>query len=219
MDVFELHWLQINYNHKHHKKIIIRLRKYLSLIVALIVNELVVPIIKLNFYVTEKHKEANRIFYYRKPLWTLISKVALKKFSEENLEPINHHSVLKLKKNLNVTYPEGKLRILPKKGTFRPIITFNRKVEFMSETNPTQKLKATLNQILSDTQLVLRNLKNVLGEKFGYCIFDNRQIMRKYDAFIERWRQMDCPPLKYFTLDIKKCYDSIDTSLLLRFVQ
>ena len=89
----------------------------------------------------------------------------------------------------------------------------------MSETNPGQRLKATLNQILSDTQLVLRNLKNILGEEIGYCIFDNRQIMKKYDTFIENWRKMDCPPLKYFTLDIKKCYDSIDTSLLLKMIE
>jgi hypothetical protein len=25
--------------------------------------------------------------------------------------------------------PEGKLRLLPKNGTFRPILTFNRKIE------------------------------------------------------------------------------------------
>jgi len=30
---------------------------------------------------------------------------------------------------------------------------------------------------------------------------------------------MGSPPLKYFTLDIKKCYDSIDTSLLLKFIE
>jgi hypothetical protein len=30
-------------------------------------------------------------------------------------------------KKTGVDYPEGKLRIMPKKGTFRPIITFNRK--------------------------------------------------------------------------------------------
>ena len=79
-------------------------------------------------------------------------------------------------------------------------------------------MKATLNQLLSDTQLVLRNLKNVLGKDIGYCIFDNRQIMNRYDAFITTWRKKNCPPLKYFTLDIKKCYDSIDTSLLLKFI-
>jgi hypothetical protein len=30
---------------------------------------------------------------------------------------------------------------------------------------------------------------------------------------------MGCPPLKYFTLDIQKCYDSIDTSRLLRIIE
>ncbi len=162
MNVFELVWLNFKYNKKYHHRIVTSYKKYLSLILALIVNEYVVHIIKLNFYVTEKHKEANRIFYYRKPLWTLISKVALKKFSEDNLEPISIQNVQKIKKNLQVTVPEGKLRILPKKGTFRPIITFNRKVEFINENN-NLKQKATLNQILADTQLVLRNLKHILG--------------------------------------------------------
>lgn len=86
------------------------------------------PILKYNFYVTEKHKEANKIFYYRKPVWTLISKVAIKRFSEENLEYLEQERLLKMKKNPQSMYPEGKLRILPKKGTFRPILTFNRKV-------------------------------------------------------------------------------------------
>ena len=88
-----------------------------------------------------------------------------------------------MKKQMMGIYPEGKLRILPKKGTFRPIITFNRKIEFPSDSNPKVKLKANLNQILADTQLVLRNLKNLLGDK-GYCIFDNRQISKKYDVFV-----------------------------------
>lgn len=105
MNVFELEWLNFKYNKKYHHKIVTTYRKYLSLIIALIVNEYVVHLIKLNFYVTEKHKEANRIFYYRKPLWTLISKVALKKFSEDNLEPISIQNVQKIKKNLQVTVP------------------------------------------------------------------------------------------------------------------
>lgn len=105
---------------------------------------------------------------------------------------------------------------MPKKGTFRPIITFNRKIEFSDSLNK-HRLKANLNQILADTQLVLRNLKNLLGEN-GYCIFDNRQIARKYDAFVKKWRENGSPPLKYFTVDIHKCYDSIDTSRLLRFI-
>jgi hypothetical protein len=81
MDAFEVGWAHCAYNPKYHRRIITRRRKLLALAVGWVLNELVVPLIKLNFYVTEKHKEANRIFYYRKPIWTLISKTALKRFS------------------------------------------------------------------------------------------------------------------------------------------
>ena len=81
MDVFEPKWFCCGYNYKYHKQIITRRRKLLALVVAWIVNYIIVPVIKFNFYVTEKHKEANKIFYYRKPFWTLISKAALKRFS------------------------------------------------------------------------------------------------------------------------------------------
>lgn len=66
---------------------------------------------------------------------------------------------------------------------------------------------------------MLRNLKNILGQKFGYCIFDNRQISKRYDAYVKKWRDSGSPPLKYFTVDIHKCYDSIDTSRLLKFIE
>ena len=56
MDVFEIKWIKIGYNKKFHRNIITKRRKYLSLIIALILNELLVPLVKMNFYVTEKHK-------------------------------------------------------------------------------------------------------------------------------------------------------------------
>lgn len=56
----------------------------------------------------------------------LISKLAMKKFSETNLEAINEARYREIKEG-GTDYPEGKLRLMPKKGTFRPIITFNRK--------------------------------------------------------------------------------------------
>lgn len=85
MNVFDVPWLKINYNKKFKKQIIARGRRIIASVVLLIYNKLIVPILKYNFYVTEKHKEANKLFYYRKPLWVLISKLALKKFSEMNL--------------------------------------------------------------------------------------------------------------------------------------
>lgn len=105
MDAFEIEWACCKYNLKYHHRILNRRRKLLALAVGWILNELVVPLIKLNFYVTEKHKEANRIFYYRKPVWILISKTALKRFSEENLERVEKQQILSMKRQLQDIYP------------------------------------------------------------------------------------------------------------------
>jgi hypothetical protein len=75
-------WLPCNYNPKFRRAIITRRRKVLAMIVVFLINEIVVPVMKFNFYITEKHKEANKIFYYRKPVWTLVSKLAIKRFSQ-----------------------------------------------------------------------------------------------------------------------------------------
>jgi telomerase reverse transcriptase len=125
-----------------------------------------------------------------------------------------------MKRDFNDMYAEGKLRVLPKKGTFRPIITFNRKTSIFGDDSPNHRFqKVTLNQVLSDTQLVLRNMKDLLGVEMGYCVFDNNQIMEKYEQFLARWKKNGKPELKYFTLDIKKCYDSINATRLMGYIQ
>ena len=89
MNVFEIPWLNLKFNPKFKSQIIFRGQKVLAEIIGFILNDIIIPIIKFHFYVTEQHKEANRIFYYRKPLWILISKLALFKFSQENLNKLN----------------------------------------------------------------------------------------------------------------------------------
>lgn len=78
MDVFEVPWLKsLGYN-KHYKHTIIkRYRKIIADIIYFIYNDILMPVVRYNFYVTEKHKEANKLFYYRKPLWNLITKLAI----------------------------------------------------------------------------------------------------------------------------------------------
>lgn len=179
MDVFEVEWIGVDRNKRHHRQQITRGRRYLAAILALLLNEFIIPVMKYNFYITEKHKEANKIFYFRKPIWSLVSKLAVCKFSEANLERIDQKRCAQLNRKSILNYPEGKLRLVPKKGTFRPILTFNRKLKV--EANPNSKLRLSMNQLLIDTQLVLRNLKAILGRKGGYCVFDNSQMTPRYD--------------------------------------
>lgn len=56
MDVFKVKWLSQNYNKKFKKQIINRKRRILASIITMLFNNLIVPVLKLNFYITEKHK-------------------------------------------------------------------------------------------------------------------------------------------------------------------
>ena len=136
-----------------------------------IFTEIIIPFIRANFYVTEKHAEYNAIFYYRKQVWKLVSKLAIRFFEERNLDPIDKEKEIQLK--YKTEYPISKLRILPKKDSFRPIMTFFRKP---NKKQFSKYGKKTLNHILTDSQIVLRNLKDKLGTEVGFSVFDNTQI-------------------------------------------
>ncbi|EAR90406.3 telomerase reverse transcriptase (macronuclear) [Tetrahymena thermophila SB210] len=209
MDVFDVEWFVDLKNQKftQKRKYISDKRKILGDLIVFIINKIVIPVLRYNFYITEKHKEGSQIFYYRKPIWKLVSKLTIVKLEEENLEKVEEKLI---PEDSFQKYPQGKLRIIPKKGSFRPIMTFLRK-------DKQKNIKLNLNQILMDSQLVFRNLKDMLGQKIGYSVFDNKQISEKFAQFIEKWKNKGRPQLYYVTLDIKKCYDSIDQMKLLNF--
>lgn len=184
----------------------------LSNICEWIYNGVVIPIMRYNFYCTEKHSEGSKVSYYRKPIWTMISKLALREFEEDNLEYVTPKERNELR-NLN-NYPVAKLRLVPKGSTFRPIMTFLRK----AKANDGNK-RFSLNQILQDTQIVLRRFKDIVGYDFGYAVFDNQQIFEKIDAFSKKWKSIGTPHLYFATMDIKKCYDSVDAKKLLEMLE
>ena len=123
------------------------------------------------------------------------------------------NEVQEIVKTYNI--PIAKLRILPKKNTFRPLMTFFRK----SGDNYEGSKKLSLNKILVDTHIVLRNLKEELYEKMGFSVFDNDQISRRYEKFVMDWKKAEKPKLYFMTMDIKKCYDSIDKNRLLNQIK
>lgn len=52
----------------------------------------------------------------------------------------------------------------------------------------------------------------------GFSVFDNYQIRKKWLNLKENWVENGFPSLFFATLDIKKCYDSIDIDLLLSWL-
>jgi hypothetical protein len=101
-------------------------------------------------------------------------------------------------------FAPGKLRLIPKGETFRPIMTFNRKV-------PNKNTNKTTNKRLADSHHMLKNLKSKMyKEQFGFAVFNYDDIMKKYEEFVLKWKKIDRPKLYFVTMDIEKCYDNVE---------
>lgn len=112
----------------------------------------------------------------------------------------------------NNNFAPGKLRLIPKGETFRPIMTFNRKI-------PHNK-HMTTNKKLGTAHMMLKNLKSkMFKQNFGFAVFNYDDIMRKYENFVQKWKRVNQPPLYFVAMDIEKCYDNVDCERLLGFLK
>jgi hypothetical protein len=112
-------------------------------------EDLIISLLRCFFYVTEKQKEYSRIFYYRKAIWAFVMKLSIDDLQKDNLKAVEKDEMTKACTHNN--FAPGKLRLIPKGETIRPIMTFNRKV-------PHSK-KMTTNTKLQYAHMMLKNLK------------------------------------------------------------
>lgn len=142
-------------------------------------EDLVTSVIRCYFYVTEKQKEYSRIFYYRKNVWNIIMKLSTEDLLKQNMHAVDKQTMRAACEGHN--FAPAKLRLIPKGETFRPIMTFNRKL-------PNNK-NLTTNRKLAPAHLVLKTLKSKMySERYGFSVFNYDDIMRRYEHFADRWR-------------------------------
>jgi len=114
----------------------------------------------------------------------------------------------------NNNFAPGKLRLIPKGETFRPIMTFNRRLPH-SKGN----MNLTTNKKLGTAHMMLKNLKSKMYKNnFGFAVFNYDDIMKKYEEFAQKWRKAGNPELYFVTMDIEKCYDNVDCEKLVQFL-
>ena len=177
-------------------------------------EDLLLTLLRCFFYCTEKQKEYSRIFYYRKNIWNLVMSMSIEDLLRQTLKSVDKKTMKTFCEN-NDQAP-GKLRLIPKGDTFRPIMTFNRKI---ISTRQFQKRQTTNNK-LGNSHMMLKNLKSkMFKHSFGFAVFNYDDIMKRYEAFVQRWHAMGSPPLYFVAMDIEKCYDNVDCEKVSQFLQ
>jgi telomerase reverse transcriptase len=239
----EIPWLNARKYHKRHFGSIVADGKLvIRELLTWLFNKFVIEVIRMNFYVTEKHQEHNRLFFYSKPVWYLITRCSMANLENMNLEKFQANEEYKefsMQQKPGYTRPENagfgrppvdnanrnfqfvkreerfenipiaKLRLVPKSDSVRPIMTFYKKFR-----EPKTGKLTKVGMYLQYAKIVLRSFKRVLGVDMGYAVFDNYQIFQRYADYKKKWEEAGNPQLHYSTMDIKKCYDSVDIGTL-----
>ena len=148
-------------------------------------EDIFVGLVRCFFYATERQAEYSKIFYYRKNVWNLVMKL-----SAEDLLAMNLISVQKDEMKLaceSHNFAPAKLRLVPKGDTFRPIMTFNRKIPVSNFEQA--KNTMTVNKKLGMAHLALKNMKQkMMNTNLGFAVFQYEDIMKKYEAFVQKWK-------------------------------
>jgi len=67
--------------------------------------------------------------------------------------------------------------------------------------------------------MMLKNLKTKMFlNDFGFAVFNYDDIMKKYEAFVDKWKKIDKPHLYFVTMDIEKCYDNVDADRVVQYL-
>lgn len=140
----------------------------------------------------------------------MVMTMSIHDLQKETLKSVEK-SVMNVECN-NHNFAPGKLRLIPKGDTFRPIMTFNRKIPHTKNM--------TTNKKLGYAHMMLKNLKSKMFKHgFGFAVFNYDDIMKKYERFVQKWKQHGSPELYFVTMDIEKCYDNVDADKVVTMLQ
>lgn len=204
----DIAWLKRKSTRKNRGSIVSENKEYVRQFLYYFMNSFVIGLIRCNFYVTEKHHEHNKLFFYSKPVWYMITNLSMINIATMNMEPIDlsKHTVsdktlvegveggarpsrneirYNKRHDLVVNNPCAKLRLVPKSDSVRPIMTFYKR---FIDKNTSEKKLVKVGNYLRHAKVVLRTLKRALADRQGLAVFDNYQIFEKYSRFKKGWR-------------------------------
>ena len=226
----DMKWLEFkNFSKKKFANYGILLKNFImKSLIHWIFNFVLVQFFRSHFFITEKQGDHFLTLYYHKIIYDLIIKICYNKYTciTKQYEPSNKKEAFE--KLTSISSAPGKLRLMPKPSTMRPITSFKKKTLGQN--------KNFLKNILFDTQKIFKYIQNKMQKNKNNCvIFDYKEIIKRLMDY--KLRLIKCNKnsqiiketklknskitkyLSYVTMDIEACYDNIDIQLLNNFIE
>ncbi|XP_020112311.1 telomerase reverse transcriptase isoform X2 [Ananas comosus] len=193
-------------------------------------NYLVVPIIRANFYVTERESKRYDVFYYAKPVWRKLVKTAIVGLKEHNYELLDPESLRCIFHNK--PFPFSRVRFLPKDKTIRPLANLkssrwmhhphNKLDRFGMRSNGRKNFLycKSVNSSLQELHTVLRRVKAEHSEFLGSSVFDYNDVYQNFHQFLCKLKNgsKGLPDVFIVAADVSKAFDSIKHDMLFKIM-
>ena len=178
-----------------------------------LVDSLLIPLIRSNFYVTESSSHRNRLFYFRHDIWRKLSEPSLATLRLNMFVQTIPSQVRRVLATRSLGYSH--LRLLPKDIGSRPITNLRRRQ--IKQISGRRLLGPSINSQLTPLFSVLNYERSQQPSVLGSALLSVGDIHGKLTGF----KRVLPPksPIFFAKVDIKSCFDSIPQNELLLAVK
>ncbi|KEF53771.1 uncharacterized protein A1O9_10172 [Exophiala aquamarina CBS 119918] len=178
-----------------------------------VLDSILIPLIRSNFYVTESSSHRNRLFYFRHDVWRKLSEPSLATLRLNMFAPTIPSQIRRVLATRSLGY--SYLRLLPKDIGSRPITNLRRRqVKLISGR---RLLGPSINSQLTPLFSVLNYERSQHPTVLGSALLSVGDIHSKLSGFKRAISSQD--PIYIAKMDIKSCFDSIPQNELLLAVR
>ena len=191
-----------------------RLEILLELLYYLL-DSILIPLVRSNFYVTESSTHRNQLFYFRHDIWRKISEPSLAVLKIRMFEELRPQTARTLLDSGSLGFSQ--VRLLPKNKTFRPIINLKRRA--MDKIRGATVLGMSINKKLEPVSSVLNYEKFQQSRKLGSALFSVGELHGRLRTFKRGLTLADNPQLFFVKVDVQTCFDTIPQARLLQHLK
>ncbi|KAL9242093.1 hypothetical protein vseg_016128 [Gypsophila vaccaria] len=196
---------------------------------------IVVPLVQAKFYVSESEHGKLNIFYYRKSIWEKLSDGYTRLLKDQSYQSLDNASVINILRKRSFGF--SNVRLCPKETGARPIANLKapsrlcigrchsrsrlpRKLRkgrpLYSTTNRVTYFKS-VNTVLRDLSLVIKDLKRKEPERWGSTVFCYNDIYKKFCLFLRHLKEghATMPAVYLVVSDVQKAFDTVNQDKLL----
>ncbi|CEG35759.1 Telomerase catalytic subunit/reverse transcriptase TERT [Plasmopara halstedii] len=186
---------------------LVKRRKLVQDLLWWVISSIVFPLLRNMFYITECEGMANEVAYYQRPVWNVISTLALYDLEGGILQPADVRC-LPGERHLATS----RLRLLPKASGVRPLMNLSRALD------PTQ---VSVNRSMEAVHRVLTYEMERQPQRLVGCSIQNideaykrlkplfHQISKCSRCIERRSLSGDIPMAYCVTVDVERCFDTI----------